>query len=457
MTDFHIQPLVGMQVARKIPFDDPQVLFGMRMAYVTSQVLCLSAYYWLSHKIKTKNDTTTNEPGKLVTTTNRDYDLGQSSSGLRSVLMGVLMMCFLHLYEILCPIFLQSIMPLKRFMIISLFQIHYSSTCNRDLKRRSKPPDLWELLRMAKTDAKSIKEAEQAGVKKEHTQQQQQQQTAYLERQRRHSTCPVNPPTSCHLPSSEEGPSTLVVLTLLVANSYSLRAKHGTCISTLEPHCLGPEYKPQSEVVTFFNRTVSLPPKIEPSSTTTYSLDQLQAVAKEHTGQEAFNTIGKSQMENSFMLVQLDLDLLVLIKGHSGGGGGGGSHRPKQPGHDRPDARNHFIYVVDEQGQRNGCLISNGNWLGHATCASFEIAVAHDDKNSPRHSHSERACTFENSVFKCAKGLKSEGLCESNGDRIVYEGQEVFYSDKLPEGSTQVPILKSKSKNSIHLEIAMAH
>ncbi|POW00102.1 hypothetical protein PSHT_13227 [Puccinia striiformis] len=51
-------PLVGMQVARKIPFDDPQVLFGMRMAYVTSQVLCLSAYYWLSHKIKTKNDTT---------------------------------------------------------------------------------------------------------------------------------------------------------------------------------------------------------------------------------------------------------------------------------------------------------------------------------------------------------------------------------------------------------------
>ncbi|KAA1111240.1 hypothetical protein PGT21_000178 [Puccinia graminis f. sp. tritici] len=56
----------------------------------------------------------TNKPGKLVTTTNWDYDLTQSSSGLCRVLMGFLMMCFLYLYmKYDAPVFLQLIMPLK--------------------------------------------------------------------------------------------------------------------------------------------------------------------------------------------------------------------------------------------------------------------------------------------------------------------------------------------------------
>lgn len=37
------------------------------------------------------------EPGALVTTTNRDYDLGQCSQGVRGVLFGIAMMGFLHL------------------------------------------------------------------------------------------------------------------------------------------------------------------------------------------------------------------------------------------------------------------------------------------------------------------------------------------------------------------------
>ncbi|KAA1096003.1 hypothetical protein PGT21_002098 [Puccinia graminis f. sp. tritici] len=173
-------PLIGMQVARKIPFGDPQVLFGMRMAYVSSQVICLSIYYWLSHKIKTKNDTTvlkyvepsppmTNEPGKLVTTTNRDYDLAQSSSGLRSVLMGVLMMCFLHLYmKYDAPLFLQSIMPLKTVYDNKLVQIHlFGHPATGDYKRPFQTSGFMGAATNAKTDAKSIKEAEQASVKKE--------------------------------------------------------------------------------------------------------------------------------------------------------------------------------------------------------------------------------------------------------------------------------------------------
>ena len=35
-------------VARKIPFDDPDVLNYVRIAYVTAQVIILSVYYYVS-------------------------------------------------------------------------------------------------------------------------------------------------------------------------------------------------------------------------------------------------------------------------------------------------------------------------------------------------------------------------------------------------------------------------
>ncbi|PLW14944.1 hypothetical protein PCASD_17372 [Puccinia coronata f. sp. avenae] len=268
-------------------------------------------------------------------------------------------------------------------------------------------------------------------------------------------------------------------------------AKHGTCISTLAPHCMGSSYKPQSEVVTFFNRTVDLfkglptyewlkAANIAPSATTTYSLDQLQEAAKQYTGQEAvwncrghvlnevwwhFNTVGTVADGKFVHACPVGprstcpyKGIQYLPKDHSGGGGGGGEHRPKHPGHhpdNPPDSRKHFIYVVDSEGQRNGCLISNGNWLSRATCASFSISFGHD-KSLLEIRTRRGACAFDNSVLKCAKGLKSEGF-EKNGDRLVHGGQDVFYSSKLPEGSTQVPILKSKAKNSLRLEIAAAH
>lgn len=40
----------------------------------------------------------TKEPGKLVVTTNKDYDLGEMSKAMRGVYMGVAMMAFLHGY-----------------------------------------------------------------------------------------------------------------------------------------------------------------------------------------------------------------------------------------------------------------------------------------------------------------------------------------------------------------------
>jgi hypothetical protein len=35
-------------VARKIPFEDPVVLSYVRIAYVTTQLVILASYYWVS-------------------------------------------------------------------------------------------------------------------------------------------------------------------------------------------------------------------------------------------------------------------------------------------------------------------------------------------------------------------------------------------------------------------------
>lgn len=266
-------------------------------------------------------------------------------------------------------------------------------------------------------------------------------------------------------------------------------SKHGTCISTLEPRCAGSSYQPQSEVVTFFNRTVdlfkSLPTyewlkfaDIIPSTTTTYGLDQLQEVSRRHTGHEAvwncrghmlnevwwhFNTIG-TVADGKFVHAGPvgprstcpHQGIQYLPKGHSGGGGG--DHDPKHPNHPThpSPSRQYFIYVVDSGGKRNGCLISNGNWYTRGTCASFAISIGHDDRSILGVSTRRGPCSFvEGLSFKCSKRIKSDKFLKI-GDHLTHEGQEVFYSSKLPDGRTQVPILKSPSKYSIRLQIAPA-
>ena len=40
-----------VSVARKIPFDNPQVLDYVRIAYVASQTIALAVYYYTSSKV----------------------------------------------------------------------------------------------------------------------------------------------------------------------------------------------------------------------------------------------------------------------------------------------------------------------------------------------------------------------------------------------------------------------
>jgi hypothetical protein len=49
--------LVMMQVSKKIPFDNPQVLFGVRTMYLASNVLIGMLYYYAYTQINKKKGT----------------------------------------------------------------------------------------------------------------------------------------------------------------------------------------------------------------------------------------------------------------------------------------------------------------------------------------------------------------------------------------------------------------
>ena len=96
-----LTPAHTVQVARKIDFEDPTVLLYTRIFYASVVLLQLGIYYWVTLKIKQKNDLKVlkyTEPAKpmsgegptQVTTTVKDYDLAEASKAIRGVLMGLL-------------------------------------------------------------------------------------------------------------------------------------------------------------------------------------------------------------------------------------------------------------------------------------------------------------------------------------------------------------------------------
>ncbi|KAL8276785.1 hypothetical protein RQP46_010841 [Phenoliferia psychrophenolica] len=142
-----------MQVAKKFDFEDPTVLMAVRVGYVASQLLCVGAYYYASVVIKRKNDVKVlkyvepkapmqQDPGAMITTTNRDYDLGETSKAVRGVLIGIAIMGVMHLYmKYTQPLFMQGILPIKALYESKVLQIHIlGRPATGDLKRPFEQP-----------------------------------------------------------------------------------------------------------------------------------------------------------------------------------------------------------------------------------------------------------------------------------------------------------------------------
>ncbi|EDR07119.1 PHO88-related membrane protein [Laccaria bicolor S238N-H82] len=172
--------LGAMQLARKIPFEDPLVLNYVRAGYVLAQVIVLAVYYYVSLVIKRKNDQTvlkyveapppmSQEPGNLVTTTVRDYDLSETSKLLRSVYLGIAMMGVMHFYlNFTQPLFIQALMGVKGLYDAKPVSIHLlGNPAVDDLKRPFKVASFFGPASGPLTDAASIAEAEKRASKKE--------------------------------------------------------------------------------------------------------------------------------------------------------------------------------------------------------------------------------------------------------------------------------------------------
>jgi len=163
-----------MQVARKIPFDEPGVLNYVRIGYVVSQLAILAVYFFISYKIKQTNNLTvlkyvepptpmSEDPGKLVTTTIRDYDLKETSKLLRSAYLSIIMMAGLHGYlGYTQPLFVQGVMGLKNLYDAKLVSIYIlGKEADGELKRPFKgAASMFGGAGQPATDAASIAEAE---------------------------------------------------------------------------------------------------------------------------------------------------------------------------------------------------------------------------------------------------------------------------------------------------------
>lgn len=171
------------QAASRIPFDDqPQLVQRARIAYVATQLLSIALFYFCSLKIKAKNDTTilkyvepkspiSQEPGELITTTNRDYDLMEIHKSVRSIILGMMFVALLHLYwGFSQPLLIQSVLPIKAALESREVKIWFwGRQATGNLKRPFKlGPGLFgmQAAQGPQTDKASIKEAEEAIAKK---------------------------------------------------------------------------------------------------------------------------------------------------------------------------------------------------------------------------------------------------------------------------------------------------
>lgn len=175
--------LVMMQVSKRIDLENPDILFYVRVAYISCQVIALLVYLYVRYQINAKNDLTTLkyvEPAnpfggeaepKAVVTTVKEYDLKQIDSAIKSIFTGVAMMGFMHIYmKYTNPLLMQSISSVKSAFESNIVKLHlFGTPATGDLKRpfKSAPGFMSALTGQGadvKTDKHSVESMEAAGA-----------------------------------------------------------------------------------------------------------------------------------------------------------------------------------------------------------------------------------------------------------------------------------------------------
>jgi ribonuclease T2 len=248
-------------------------------------------------------------------------------------------------------------------------------------------------------------------------------------------------------------------------------AKHGTCISTLEPNCYS-DHKATEEVVDYFQKAVDLfkglpsyqwlkAAGIEPSTSQTYTFSAIQsALAVNRPGVQV--TLGcKSGILNEIWyhydvrgplqtgeFVATDPDgtkstcpqtgIKYLPK--SGGGSAptatatSGALAPTStsaPG--TPFSGKGYLNVM-LNGAKKGCIIGKGAWYTTGTCATF--TAASQDTGFTLTS-SKGKCGIVGGALSCDGSVTSATGFTSADGNLAAGGNQMWSADAVASGSTQ--------------------
>lgn len=262
---------------------------------------------------------------------------------------------------------------------------------------------------------------------------------------------------------------------------YHEWAKHGTCISTLEPSCYN-DHKATEEVVDYFQKAVDLfkglpsykwlkDAGIEPSTSKTYTFAEIQAaLAVNRPGVEV--TLGcKSGALNEIWyhydvrgslqtgeFVASDPDgtkstcphtgIRYLPKGSSSSPPGttttiatGGPQPTSPPG--KPfDGRGHLNVFVN--GSKKGCIIGKGTWYTTGTCATFTATSVGSGFTL---TSSKGKCGIVGGALTCNNSVTSgTGFTGVDGN-LAAGGNQKWSADAVARGSTQETVYAGGDHN----------
>ncbi|ORY89106.1 ribonuclease T2-like protein [Leucosporidium creatinivorum] len=254
-------------------------------------------------------------------------------------------------------------------------------------------------------------------------------------------------------------------------------SKHGTCISTLDPDCYS-NYQPQEEVVDFFEKTVELFKQlptydwlsaagIVPSNSKTYTLAQLQAVAKSRFGQPitwgcrsgvlneahyGYYTRG-NVVSGEFIPADVDKSTCPStgIKYVPKTGGGSSTSTTSAPGSTSTAPSGKVFVNVISGSSTKGCLISTGKWMIGATCAGYTVSGS---GSSITLTTSKGSCGIVSGAFTCGSGVSATNFSKDSSGNLVYSSNSQFHASAVPSGTTQVSVVTGTAAQSIKLNLA---
>ncbi|PGH15422.1 hypothetical protein AJ79_02398 [Helicocarpus griseus UAMH5409] len=265
-------------------------------------------------------------------------------------------------------------------------------------------------------------------------------------------------------------------------------AKHGTCISTLEPHCFA-DYVPQQEVIAYFQKTVNLflglpsydilsAAGIHPSDTKTYDLDVIEGALKAAHGMDVVVRCRNGRLNEIWYHFNIagPFESGKFVPASPVGGlsncpRSGIHYKPKKtpshgPSHSttrtipeptgNPPTETPFVgkghLMVRYSGRQHGCIISRGNWFASGTCATFRTIPASDDAFILK--SSKGPCAFDDEDgFVCDDGIDQPTTFTTIDDKLSLDKETTFYSDSIPKRRSQSSIYRISGRHPLPLEI----